>query len=245
MSAVLAPARTKHTLAAGDHEPEPPRVRSRHHLGPYLGYVGYFVGAGLISGGIVHYPLDPSRYTQVALAGIVLFVAATLLNEVVLPGARPSLGAVAHLVGAALLLSLGIGMLSGGIQHFMDFPARAALLIPLGLVASFVAYVIKHATHRRVVLARLGLAVLATALALAWGLSHVATSVAATGEHGHAPAVVEPSGADAENRHIEPPALEVIDPIDTGTTSPEGTTAPNSHSDEQAAHHDAHQDTGH
>lgn len=84
-----------------------------------------------------------------------LFVAATLLNEVVLPGTRLSMGAVAHLVGAALLLSLGIGMLAGGIQHFADFPARAALLIPLGLVASFVAYVVKHATTRRAVLARL------------------------------------------------------------------------------------------
>lgn len=31
-------------------------------LAPLLGYVGYFVGAGLISGGIVHYTLDPTRY---------------------------------------------------------------------------------------------------------------------------------------------------------------------------------------
>ena len=29
--------------------------------GPYVSYLGDFVGAGRISGGIVHYPLDPSR----------------------------------------------------------------------------------------------------------------------------------------------------------------------------------------
>ena len=31
-------------------------------------------------------------------------------------------------------------MLAGGIQHFSDFPSRAAVLIPSGIVLSFLAY---------------------------------------------------------------------------------------------------------
>ncbi len=49
---------------------------------------GYFLGAGLISGGLVHYPLDPARYAKVALAGVAVFLAATVLNDVVLAGQR-------------------------------------------------------------------------------------------------------------------------------------------------------------
>lgn len=116
-------------------------------LGPYLGYIGYFVGAGLISGGIVHYPLDPSRYTKIAAAGVVVFVAATVLNEIILLRARVTAKRAARLVLASLALSLGIGMLSGGIQHFSDFPQRAATLIPAGMVLSFLAFVARNA-HR-------------------------------------------------------------------------------------------------
>lgn len=185
LSTTFAPAGTSQADATADPKTGRRPVRSRRHVAPYLGYVGYFVGAGLISGGIVHYPLDPARYAKVAIAGIVVFLAATVLNEVLLPGVRPSLRAMTRIVGAALLLSVGIGMLSGGIQHFMDFPARAAMLIPAGLVVSFVAYVVKHASRRRLVLARLGLVVLVVAAGLFWGLSQFATSLDSAGGHGH------------------------------------------------------------
>jgi uncharacterized protein (DUF305 family) len=43
----------------------------------------------------------------------------------------------------SLLLSIGIGMISGGVQHFTDFPLYSSYLIPLGLVLSFVAFLLK------------------------------------------------------------------------------------------------------
>ncbi|MBT2480086.1 hypothetical protein [Streptomyces sp. ISL-94] len=46
----------------------------------YLGYVGYFVGAGLISGAVVHHPLDPAHYTRIAL----------YVNEFILTRERPA-----------------------------------------------------------------------------------------------------------------------------------------------------------
>ncbi len=153
---------------------------------PYLGYVGYFVGAGLISGGIVHYPLDRSFYAVVAAAGVALFLAATVLNEIVLRTDKVSLPQAARIIGASLLLSIGIGMLSGGIQHFTDFPVRAAVLVPAGLVLSFAAYMVRQGTrgqHKRLLVA--AGAVVAIAAAASVGLSALADELTEEGENGH------------------------------------------------------------
>ncbi|MFD5425327.1 hypothetical protein [Streptomyces sp. NPDC127084] len=151
----------------------------------YLGYVGYFVGAGLISGAVVHHPLDPDRYTRIAFYGALVFLAATVLNEFVLPRDRPGLPRMLVVVAASLMLSFGIGMLSGGLQHFDDFPERGAVLVPLGLTVSFIAYVIKDAdTPWQRIFSLVGLSVLITATVAFFGLRHVAASMGAPGEGG-------------------------------------------------------------
>ncbi|MCX5275340.1 MULTISPECIES: hypothetical protein [Streptomyces] len=163
----------------------------------YLGYVGYFVGAGLISGAVVHHPLDPDRYTRIAVYGVLVFLAATILNEFVLTRERPGLPRVLTVIGASLMLSFGIGMLSGGLQHFADFPARGAVLVPLGLVVSFTAFVIKDAdTSWRRLFSLVGLAVLVAATITFFGLRQVAASkeTAESGGHGHGTA----EGAEPE-----------------------------------------------
>ncbi len=175
-------------VSAPAHEtvPAPVAVPDSSLLGRYLGYVGYFVGAGLISGGIVHYPLDAARYGKIGAAGVAVFVAATILNEVVLQRKRPDTSALIRLVAASLLLSLGIGMLSGGIQHFMDFPGRAAALIPAGLVLSFVAYVVKNASAPlAAVFAPAGATVAAIAFVSFVGLTQAAAVLEANGVGGH------------------------------------------------------------
>ncbi|MFD4210735.1 hypothetical protein ACFWRG_32725 [Micromonospora tulbaghiae] len=48
------------------------RSRKTALLARYVGYVGYFVGAGLISGAVVHHPLDPTRYTRIAGYGVLI-----------------------------------------------------------------------------------------------------------------------------------------------------------------------------
>ena len=165
-------------------------------LGPYLGYVGYFVGAGLISGGIVHQPLDPARYTTIALVGVGVFLAATVLNEFVLAPKRPTGLRAARLIVASLALSLGIGMLSGGIQHFSDFPERAAVLIPLGIVLSFVAYVARSAQQPlRTVCSWWGAGIVVVAAAAALLLQPLASSFAVDG-NGHGHGATESGAAD-------------------------------------------------
>jgi hypothetical protein len=118
-------------------------------LRPYLVYVLLFVGAGMVSGGVVHYPLNENFYGILAILGGIVFVIGSLANEVLSGKGLPKAGALISLIVTSLLLSFGIGMLSGGIQHFTDFPSRAAILVPLGITLSFIAYCFKSNLFQR------------------------------------------------------------------------------------------------
>ena len=226
-----------------------PGRRSAHRrpplMRPYLGYLGYFVGAGLISGGIVHHPLDPGFYSRIALAGVGLFLAATVLNEIVLAQAPLSPRAVARVIAASLVLSIGIGMLSGGIQHFTDFPTRSATLVPVGMVLSFAAYMVRngvHGQHRR--LGAMAVAVVAAAALAYVGLQSVAAGLVqhGTGSHSHGtPATEGTAPADAghedaghedaghdghSGEHAEPGSEPAVEPATQSLTEPATQPAP-------------------
>ncbi|MBT2446767.1 hypothetical protein J7F03_06690 [Streptomyces sp. ISL-43] len=207
-------------------------ARKRSLAARYLGYVGYFVGAGLISGAVVHHPLDPDRYTRIAVYGALVFLAATILNEFVLTRERPGLPRMLLVIGASLLLSFGIGMLSGGLQHFDDFPARGAVLVPAGLVVSFVAYVIKDAdTPTRRIFSLVGLAVLVTAALAFLGLREVAASMESTPGGGHSHGTAEEPAADDHA-----PATAPASPaVPTSGASPTAKPTPSA-----TAHNDGH-----
>ncbi|WP_328971444.1 hypothetical protein [Streptomyces sp. NBC_00239] len=209
------------------------RSRKRGLLARYVGYVGYFVGAGLISGAVVHHPLDPARYTLIAIYGVLVFLGATVLNEFILARQRPTLPRALAIMGASLLLSFGIGMLSGGLQHFEDFPTRAAVLIPAGMVLSFIAYVLKDEdTSWRRIFGLAGLAVLVTALISFAGLRQVAANLAeqpGSGGHGHS------SGAEEPEEEHQPKAT---DPA-AGAPTPKATrsqSAEPGHTDGHSGH---------
>ncbi|GAA1153836.1 hypothetical protein F4556_001461 [Kitasatospora gansuensis] len=194
------------------HPVNPPVPQRRSHrarpkqpalLSRYLGYVGYFVGTGLISGAVVHHPLDPARYTVIGLAGAALFLVAAIAAELGGPG-RPSAGRLLLVLGSSLALSFGIGMLSGGLQHFEDFPARAAVLIPAGLLLSFLAYTVKEADRpARRILGLPGVVVLVATVLAFGGLRQLAAGIGQPADgHSHShgveadppPAPATPSG---------------------------------------------------
>lgn len=116
---------------------------------PFIGYLLYFVGIGQIAGGVVHYPIDPSYFTMMAIIGVFVFLAGTWLNEVVLPPVRPAGRKIARLVAASVVLSIGVGGVSGGFQHFLQFPSRSAILIAAGLVIAFVGFIWKGSFSAR------------------------------------------------------------------------------------------------
>ncbi|MEV0411155.1 hypothetical protein AB0I68_10210 [Streptomyces sp. NPDC050448] len=210
------------------------RARTSSLPARYLGYVGYFVGAGLISGAVVHHPLDPARYTRIALYGVLVFLAATILNELVLAQHRPRLPRMLVVIGASLLLSFGIGMLSGGLQHFDDFPERGAVLVPLGITVSFVAYVIKDEdTPWQRIFSLLGLAVLLAAAVSFVGLRQVAASMDEP-----------PEGGGHSHGNAEEPARDTHSPAQaphaTGGPAPSTSPAAGSGTSAEPSHNDGH-----
>ncbi|MBC8059449.1 MAG: hypothetical protein H7Y18_02155, partial [Clostridiaceae bacterium] len=111
---------------------------------PYLVYVLFFLGMGLTSGSIVHMPIDPQKYTIILFIGMAIFVVASLLNETVIDKKNLSVISTIRLVVFSLLLSVGIGMISGGIQHFEDVAKYAGYLIPGGILLSFISYLFRY-----------------------------------------------------------------------------------------------------
>ncbi|MCX5336707.1 hypothetical protein [Streptomyces sp. NBC_00140] len=210
------------------------RARKSSLPARYLGYVGYFVGAGLISGAVVHHPLDPARYTRIAVYGILVFLAATVLNELVLAHHRPGLPRMLVVIGASLLLSFGIGMLSGGLQHFDDFPARGAVLVPLGITVSFVAYVIKDAdTPWQRIFSLVGLAVFLAAAVSFVGLRQVAASMDEPSEgSGHSHGNADEPGQDTHGTDEAPPT--------TGAQAPSSSPPADSGTSPKPGHDDGH-----
>lgn len=114
----------------------------------YGGQMLYFMGAALIAGAVVHYPIDPPVYTAISIVGALVFLLGTIVNEFLLAAERPVLRQAIPLVCFSLLLSFGVGMVGGGIQHFEAFPERSAAMTPIGLVLSYVAFVAKDPKGR-------------------------------------------------------------------------------------------------
>ncbi|MDJ0383184.1 hypothetical protein [Streptomyces sp. G-G2] len=201
----------------------------------YLGYVGYFVGAGLISGAVVHHPLDPARYTRIALYGALVFLAATVVNEFLLARERPGLSRMLVVIGASLMLSFGIGMLSGGLQHFEDFPARATVLVPAGLLLSFIAYVVKDADIPwQRIFSLVGLTVLMAAALAFLGLRQVASSMPVAPAGGHSHGTAEQPAADDHAPTNAPTAGSSPAPGATPVNKPAAKTPQPDHSDGHA-----------
>lgn len=124
-------------------------ARPKSVFRPYLGYVLNFVGAGMVSGGVVHYPLNETFYGALSITGAFVFTIGAIVTEIVNGRKLGNALRVIFLITTSLLLSFGIGMLSGGIQHFTDFPDRATILIPAGLTLSFLAFCLKNETLRK------------------------------------------------------------------------------------------------
>lgn len=156
----------------------------------------------------MHHPLDPARYTKIAVIGVLVFLVATLVNEFLLAADRPDLPRAILVIAASLLLSLGIGMLSGGLQHFEDFPDRGAVLVPLGITVSFIAFVLKdrESSWRRI-FGPVGLAVLLTATVSFFGLRTLAAGLGEpAGESGHSHGGSAAEDTDEQEAGQESPA---------------------------------------
>lgn len=109
----------------------------------YLNYMALFIGAGFLSGSIVHIPLNPIKFGFIGLIGVALFVSSTVVknsrSRSLNPATKTSL---LKLIGYSSVLAIGVGMISGGIQHFSEFPDYLKVIIPIGVALSIIGYIL-------------------------------------------------------------------------------------------------------
>lgn len=110
----------------------------------YLVYVIYFLGIGMTSSGIVLMPFNAVRYSIILIIGLSLFLAGSIFNEIVINHHKMTAAESVKLITLSLTLALGIGMISGGISHFKESPIYVAYLIPMGIVISFISFMLKN-----------------------------------------------------------------------------------------------------
>ena len=153
----------------------------RHVLSPFVLYVALYLGVALAGGAVVHLPLDPVRYLLLGGVGVFVFILASVADarRRHAAGLEGPGGGLGSFVGWSVLLSIGLGMLSGSIQHFLDFPHYAAALLPLGVPVTLAAYIGRERLSLpRPQLLRLGAGAAAFALCLFFGLNLLAGEVA-------------------------------------------------------------------
>ncbi|WP_295821277.1 hypothetical protein [uncultured Deinococcus sp.] len=78
------------------------------------------------------------------MLGVVCFTVGNYLQEFVLrKKTRPTnLGAF---LLVSFVLSVGMGMMTGGVQHYLDNPAYSSVLIPVGLILAVLAFLSREA----------------------------------------------------------------------------------------------------
>jgi hypothetical protein len=115
---------------------------------PYVLLVALYLGFALTAGSVVHLPLDPPRCLLIDGVGVLIFIIASVADArrshaAGLEGPGVGLG---RYLGWSVLLSLGLGILSGGSQHF---PHYAAALLSLGVLLSLLDWLARERTALR------------------------------------------------------------------------------------------------
>ena len=148
-------------------------------LPPYLLYVALYLGVALTGGSVVHMPLDPKRYVLIGVIGVIIFIVASAIDARRRKLATAEGAALPGYIIWSVILSLGLGMLSGSIQHFIDFPQYAAALLALGVPVSLASYMGREKLLvRGPRLVTLVIAVGVFTIALFFGLDWIADEIA-------------------------------------------------------------------
>jgi uncharacterized protein (DUF305 family) len=147
----------------------------------YLSYLALFVGTGFISGAIVHSGKfsDIPKYIAIGLFGVVLFAVGSLTQEILSGKHTMNKLEATKFFLFSLFLSIGIGMISGGFQHFTDFPAYSSYLIPIGFLLSWLAFLLKNNSGFNPKILATTVGILVLCLPLYFGLNAYAKSLAA------------------------------------------------------------------
>jgi uncharacterized protein (DUF305 family) len=168
---------------------------------PYFVYLMYFLGVGFLGGAIVHFPVNPNLYGIIGAVGAIIFTFASTLNEWITNKRHVLHEGVIKILLYSLVLSIGLGMISGGIQHFVDFPIYASYLIPGGFIISLLGYVLSKEIkldmqHKMLLVAKISLIAIPLFFILnTWAKTFNTTS----GGHGHGAQVTNNQEAESHS----------------------------------------------
>lgn len=171
-----------------------PASVKRHLLLPFLAYFLLLASTSFIAGGIVHVGLgeNTAYYIALTIVGIVCFTIGNYLQEFVLRKNSRSTPLGTFLL-VSFVLSIGMGMMTGGVQHFLDNPAYSAVLIPIGLMLAISAFTWREEISLGRKLPLLLGGTFAVAVLLFGGLKSLSGAVSEPTGHGHgAPSVTAP-----------------------------------------------------
>lgn len=142
---------------------------------PFITFIALFIGTGFVSGSIVHMGEGINAWdVSLLVIGAILFVAGSVFQDIQQGMKRIRGEGIGLFLLLSLLLSIGIGMASGGMQHFVDTPSYSAILIPLGLGIGLIAFVLKE----RIPLTPKQWAIIVPAVCIGAALSTIALRVA-------------------------------------------------------------------
>ena len=105
---------------------------ARSHFSTIIRYIG----VSFITGAISHGFFSGNRSLITGAIGVICFIVGTLMEE----GTSTSWKSV--ISGA--VLAVGIGAVTGGLQHFPDSPERSLWILPVGFALSLLFYALIH-----------------------------------------------------------------------------------------------------
>ena len=151
----------------------------------YAEYIGLYLGIALTGGAIVHMPGAPVKNVVILLIGMTMFLAASVREAKLRSGGGGEMRVIAAYLALTALLSVGLGMISGSIQHFDDFPHYGSVLIPGGIGLSLLVFGWRESLLPRGVRMVALLAALALLLPLVWSGLHAFGHHSFVADHVH------------------------------------------------------------
>lgn len=106
---------------------------SRAHFSTIIKYIGI----SFITGAISHWFFSGTRSLLTGIVWVITFTIGTLLEE--------DTANTWTTIIAGAILAVGIGSVTGGLQHFPDSPERSLWITPLGFLISLIFFKVIHA----------------------------------------------------------------------------------------------------
>ena len=101
-----------------------------------------YTGISFIAGSVTHGAFTGQRSIITAMLGVVFFVLGTVLEKT---GESEKPQSLTRLLLIGIFGSVGLGLFTGGLQHFPDSPDRSAWVVPLGFLISLIALYLTEA----------------------------------------------------------------------------------------------------